>query len=526
MLHHKITKSLLLTGPILLGVLTLCLAACRPALLDPPRLAQATLAAATPAPEEAAVIYLAAPTSTGPPIEISDTPDDDIQLNPTLVFWGLQSTKAEADALESIVADFTADNAVNVELYLVEPQYLPGLMHNVVVSAPHAMPHVVMLPLEYSAGWLEQGILDSRVATELVTALDPATFDPGALALAESEGGYVAVPSDGWQQLLVYRQDWFDERNLSPPSDYEAMLTAGQTISNSAELVFGFNMPTESSLPATTRAFEQLALANGCQLIDERGELQVLAPACQEALEFYRSICNSYCPPGVQTEVSTSNAYLSGLTGMIMTSPAMLTKMAGLEPQEVDACPECDSQDYLARNSGIVTQIAGKGPEAAPANLGNITYLGVTSAADQEVASAFVRFWFEEGYETWLASRPEMKVPMRRGTTEEPERFIEEWFTFPLRPDSPTLQELYGEEIAGRLVNGVVNPDRWGFGNGQGVLVSEVYENLMFSILLQELLSGYYGSDRAAIEGYKRLVDLIPNYAFYVDPEPTPKPDN
>jgi hypothetical protein len=72
----------------------------------------------------------------------------------------------------------------------------------------------------------------------------------------------------------------------------------------------------------------------------------------------------------------------------------------------------------------------------------------------------------------------------------------------------------------------VVNPERWGFGNGQGSLVSEVYESLMFSALLQELLSGYYSSDRAAIEGYKRLVELIPDYAYYVDPEPTPEAED
>ena len=46
---------------------------------------------------------------------------------------------------------------------------------------------------------------------------------------------------------------------------------------------------------------------------------------------------------------------------------------------------------------------------------------------------------------------------------------------------------------------------------------------MTLSILLQELLSGYYDADRAAIEGYKRLVELIPDYEYYFDPEPTPE---
>jgi multiple sugar transport system substrate-binding protein len=510
---------------VAVAALLVLMSACRPALLDPPRTATLT-AVVENTRTPAAPVELPAPTPTGQPVGTSGSIESP-PTNPELVFWGLQQSNAESEALQAIVDGFNAENDINVELFLVEPQLLSNLMHTAVISDSFELPDLVMLPLEFTAGWVEQGILNSQAATTAVNALDPATFDQDALRLVETEAGYAAVPSDGWQQLLVYRQDWFAERGLAPPISYTAMISAGAVISNSTALIAGYNMPTESSLLATTRAFEQMALANGCQLIDAKGELLILSPACQEALEFYRRLCNSLCPPGVQTEISANNSYLSGRAGMVLASPALLAQMAGLDPLSTDPCPECVGQpDYLANNSGILTELQGSVPGAAAANLGNVIYLGVTTAADPGAAAAFLEYWYEDGYLTWLSAHPELKVPMRRGTPDEPDRFVAAWHDLPLRSGSASLAEIYGDEVADLLASNVVNPERWGFGNGQGSLVSEVYESLMFSALLQELLSGYYSSDRAAIEGYKRLVELIPDYAYYVDPEPTPEAED
>jgi multiple sugar transport system substrate-binding protein len=259
-------------------------------------------------------------------------------------------------------------------------------------------------------------------------------------------------------------------------------------------------------------------------LVDDKGELQILSPACQDALEMYRFLCNSFCPPGVQTEVSTRNAYLSGRVGMILAPPTVLPLLAGLDPENMPSCADCTTPTYLAENTGIVTHFRGRGSAATNANLGNATYLGITTAADAEIAAAFAQYWFNDAYMTWIGSAPEMKVPLRRGTSAEPQRFIREWATLPLNAAGTSLTDIYGQAVVSDLSTDVLNIARWGFGQGYGGLVSQIYEDLLFSILLQELLSGYYNSNRAAIEGYKRLVELIPDYAYYVDPEPTPSP--
>lgn len=506
-------------------VLTL-LAACAPDLSNPPRLATATAQGAgaptaTPGPMD-----LPAPTATGEPSGVigeAAVATREADSNPTLTLWVNKTTPQYEAALEEMIAAFSADHDIHVELVTMAPDQFPDLVETAAVSPTYPLPDVMVLPLEYTVGWAEQGILDGAVAQAIVEELDPATFDQEALALVTVDGRAVAVPSDGWQQILVYRSDWFAERDLAPPIDFNTILTAAAVISDRENLIYSFNMPTESDLRATTRHFEQMAMANGCQLIDDRGELLILEPECQDALEFYRFLCNTYCPPGVQTEVSALNAYLEGRSSMIMASPGALAAIAGLDEVYRPSCEECTAADYLANNTGIVTTISGRGPQASAENFGQIAYLGITRAADEEAARAFARFWFGEGYLEWLGVEPEGKVPMRRGTPEDADHFIDAWYDLPLAADGRTLADIYGAETADLLAGDVVNVNRWGYTQGAGPLITTIYEDLTFSILLQELLSGYYDSNRAAIEGYKRLVELIPDYEYYVDPEATPE---
>lgn len=508
------------------GVLT-ALAACGPDLSNPPRLATATAQQASAPTATPGLMDLPAPTATGE-ATVGGAPSTGeaaggAATNPTLTLWVNKTSPQYEAALEAMIAAFSAEHAIHVELVTMAPDQFPDLVETAAVSPTYPLPDVMVLPLEYSIGWAEQGILDGAMAQAMVEELDPATFDQEALALVTVEGQAVAVPSDGWQQVLIYRSDWFEERELAPPVDFSGILTAAAVISDQENLIYSYNMPTESSLRATTRRFEQMAMANGCQLIDDRGELLILEPACQDALEFYRFLCNTYCPPGVQTEVSALNAYLEGRAAMIMASPGALVAIAGLDEEYRPSCDECATPGYLANNTGMVTTISGRGSGASPENFGQIAYLGITPAADEEAARAFARFWFNEGYLEWLAVEPERKVPMRLGTPDDPTRFIDAWYGLPLAADGRRLADIYGDETATLLASDVVNVDRWGYTQGAGTLITTIYEDLTLSILLQELLSGYYDSERAAIEGYKRLVELIPDYEYYVDPEATPE---
>ncbi len=500
------------------------------ALSNPPRLATATALAALSPTETPEPILLAAPTQTINNQQSTNNeqqPIIDIQANPVLTVW-VNETSAEHEAtLDEMMVQFSELNNIDVELKLVSPSLLPELVKTAVLS--YTLPDIIIHPLEQSVGWAEEGIFDANVTSQIIDQIGRDSFNPDALALITTENGIAAIPSDGFQQLLIYRADWVDEQGLSAPTNYADMLTfAEASFDLENNQTTGFVIPTESNLVTTHQAFEQLAAANGCELIDANGEVTILDPTCQDALNFYFNIVHQFSPPGVQTDTSVRNAYLAGRTSMIMSSPTILPQLAGLGGNELPSCPNCvNNPAYLAQNSGFTTKVMGnrligngliENEQIQSANFGNMTLLGITTEAQMETAVLFAQFWFNEGYERWLAVESERKVPMRWGTAVMPNQFIDVWGTKPLSGTDFSLMDIYGETAVNQLRDGIASSKRWGIQQGQGRLMADIYQELTLSIVLQEMLSGYFNPSKTIIETYNRIIELIPNYPYEIDP--------
>lgn len=522
--HRRLPVSHSFLKIALVVVLALATSACQ-MMGEPPRLATAAARAeltptATPEP---VVLALANATL----VAQAATPPPGAEPNPSLTLWVNETSAEHETAVRQIAAGFSDAAGVDVVVRFVDPSRLPELVETAVVSDTYDLPDVILHPLAYTVGWAERGILNVAAADAAVEQIGRETFDPAALALVEVDGQTAALPSDGYHQILLYRQDWFTERNLATPDNYAAMLAAAEALYNREELRSGFVIPTESNLITTHQAFEHLAIANGCQLVNEDGEVLLLEPACQEALNFYYSIVHQFSPIGVQTDTSARNAFLEGRTGMIMASPRLLPMLAGLHPDYRPACAECVANpEHLAENSGIITALQGNDDPLV--GYGEITYLGITQEADVATAVAFADYWFNEGYETWLAVESERKVPMRLGDETTPDRFITAWGTQPLSGSNRSLTDIFGPEVVARLRNGVAETSRWGFIQHQGGIIASLYEKLTFSVILQEMLSGYFNTDKTIYEAYRRVIEQLPDYTFPILLEPTvePTPEN
>jgi len=494
--------------------LVLLLAGCVPAITDPPRHANQAASAEQPAVLSGEPLVLPAPTPTpgGPPIADASSGEPAGSTHPVITIWINETSAAHAQVVNQLVDSFNASHDWHVEALLVAPKLLPQLVRTAAIS--NTLPDLIMHPVEYSLGWAYSGILDAAVATEVINQLGRETFEPGALDLAQLESGLqAAVPQDGWQQLLIYRRDWFAARDLAPPDNYGAMMAAARAIFEPDTIISGLVVPTESDLISTHQVFEQIALANGCELISPVGEVTFFSPACLEALEFYREIINEHSPIGVQTDTSALNAYLTGRTGFIMGSPRILPQLAGLDPAVQASCSECSTPDYLAQNSGFVTVITGSGDLARRARFSELTYWGITRQADRAGVEQFLEYWYNEAYLEWLAVNPERKVPLRRGNSVDNGHFYRAWRQLPVVPGGPTLEAIYGTTLVDQLSQDVAQSNRWGLPD-QGELMAAVYENLTFSILVQEMLSGYFNSSQSVVEAYLRVVGLIPDYPF------------
>jgi multiple sugar transport system substrate-binding protein len=199
--------------------------------------------------------------------------------------------------------------------------------------------------------------------------------------------------------------------------------------------------------------------------------------------------------------------YLSGRAAMIIWSPFILDELSGLR-RDQPVVPDIaqGKPGFLARNSGFITVI--QGPNGA-AQYGQINYLGITRDADKALAKRWVEFLLNEGYLRWLGMAAEGKLPVRKGTRNDPNRFIDGWQGLEFGVTTRArISEFYGMDVAKAIASGVDSFDRWGFAEGKGALVSKVYGTKVIPEILKRFLDDEISAKDAARMMEERVKEL------------------
>src|SRR3712207_1070498 len=177
-------------------------------------------------------------------------------------------------------------------------------------------------------------LLDTDAIAEVIDSLGEDTFSETALELTRDGDTPISVPSESWTQLLVYRKDLFEQAGLEEPSSYDAILAAAEEL-DSPDLA-GFVGANIAGDAFTEQTFEHIALGNGCELVDDAGEVTLDSDACVEAFDFYGQLQQNYSVSGGQDVDTTRASYFAGQAAMIIWSTFILDEMAGLR---ADALP-------------------------------------------------------------------------------------------------------------------------------------------------------------------------------------------
>jgi multiple sugar transport system substrate-binding protein len=423
----------------------------------------------------------------------------------SLIFWSTEEQPERAAATQRIIDRFTEATGINVNLVLTNEDILDSLM--AANLAAGTLPDVMFHPVDYAGAWYADGILSSAAATEVIETLGADQFSALNL-VSDGMGGSIAVPTDGWGQLLIYRTDLFEAAGLEAPTDFDKIMAAAQALHDPDNNFYGIVAATDPSAVFTQQTFEHFALANGVQLTDDAGVVTLNTPAMVEALDFYTTLVTQYGPPGVIDVAGARATYFAGQAAMVVWSPFILDEMAGLRDNALPNCPECvDNPAFLASVSGFVPAFVGPSG-SAPAQYGQVSLMGISTSAPPE-AIQFVEFWLSEGYLDWLAVAPEGKFPMRRGTPENPTLYVEGWSTLPTGVDRKApLGDFYSQEIINAIAEGATGFARWGLAQGQGRLVGGVYQELVVPTTLADIINGALTPEEGAAE-IQTLVEEI-----------------
>lgn len=410
-----------------------------------------------------------------------------------ITFWTTEVEKDRLEVQREIARAFTGKTGIGVRVVPVQENLLAGRV--IAAYAAKSLPDVLYLPLDFTIGWAEAGVLDARAATEAVGLLGKGTFGPGPLNLVRVPGGYAAVPIDGWGQLLLYRKDLFEKKDLPLPDQWDHILRAAEALHN-PPLVWGFEAATDPGQTYTQQVFEHFALSNGVRLVDPSGGINLNTPGMVETLEFYRKLTR-FTPPGNLSWLHTRMDYLSGRAAMIVWSPFILDELSGLR-RDQPVVPDIakGKPGFLAKNTGFVAII--KGPHGS-AQYGQLNYLGITRDADRAAGKKWVEFLLTDGYLKWLSIAAEGKLPVRKGTPAAPMRFIEGWMDLDFGVTArEKISHFYGREVVETILSGVDGFDRWGFAGGKGALVSKIYGTKIVPEILKRFLDGELSAKAAA----------------------------
>ena len=389
----------------------------------------------------------------------------------TLTVWIIEDLPDRVAATQEIVDAFSEESGVTVKLTPVaEDQFAQILTSN---AAAGDLPDVIGgIPLGQVRTLSANELLDTDATADVLEALDPATFSESALGLTADGDTQLAIPSESWIQLLVYRKDLFEAAGLADPTTYDDILAAAEAL-DSPDLA-GFVGANVAGDAFTAQTMEEIGLGNDCELVDEEGEVTFDSDQCVEALDFYGQLMQNYTVSGAQDVDTTRASYFAGQAAMIIWSTFILDEMAGLRNDALPSCPECKKDPgFLAKNSGVVTAI--QGPSGSePATFGEVTSWAI--AAESAGSSAdFVEYVMTEGYEDWIAIAPEGKVPVRSGPESGSTEYADAWAAMDVGVDTKApLSEFYGQDVIDALTAGTDTLSRWAIPQGQGNLLGAI----------------------------------------------------
>ncbi len=415
----------------------------------------------------------------------------------TLTFWSLEDVTDRINATQAIVDRFQQQTGIQVKLSAIAEDQFASQIQS--ASAAGTLPDVLgALSLGFIHSLAADDIADPDAAAAVVESLGRETFSQRALRLVEADGKSVGIPSDTWTNLLVYRKDLFEQAGLQPPDTFERIQTAASRLKQPGRA--GIVAATKPADGFTQQTFEYLAVANGCQLADDQGNVQLTSPQCVETFRFYGDLIRNGSVTGGQDVDTTRAAYFAGKSAMVLWSSFILDELAGLRKDAPPTCPECRAdKEFLAKNSGFVTAISGPNATGEPAQFGEVTSFAITKDSNTDAAKRFVEFMMSDGYVDWLALAPEGKIPTRAGSKDNPQEYAEAWSKLKAGVDTKKpLSDVYPAAVIDALTKSTDTMSRWGFEQGQGKLVGAQLAELPIPKALAEELGGQLDPDAAA----------------------------
>ena len=403
-----------------------------------------------------------------------------VPIGPTIIEVVHWTTLVEADRqiiLNQLADDFMVKNP-NVKVIIIpvnEDDFSEMLAE---AKENSTLPDTIRVGFEYAGGWTLDGILDPNVATDIIEELGENTWGAGTLKLFKSPTGgeYVAVPTDGWLQGIWYRKDLFAAAGLQPPTTWDNILNASRVLNRPSEGFYGIVLGSHPEATYTQQNYECFALSYDVRAFDYfTGEPELDTPEQAVVLDFYIELAD-YTPPHPLTWREANEYYLTGKCAMMMYSTYIIDDILGIDKRDWTPIPS------LAEKTGVITFF--EGPTGKKSAWGNLNGFGITTTADKEAASAWIKYILDERLYDYISMSIVGMMPAR--TT-----IMDEW------REHEYFKE-YAAGLADQISSGFIYVERWGYQDGKVFpMISKLYSELLIPTAIDAMLNGTFTSSEA-----------------------------
>lgn len=412
----------------------------------------------------------------------------------TIRVWTMEVQPERMEIQQQMADAFEAATGHVVELIPVEESDIQT--RATAAFAAGDLPDVLNHTVQHLLPYAEAGLLDTAAADEVVSDLGVDTFAAGPIRMASSDGEIVSVPTDGWTQMVVYRNDLFEEAGLEAPTSYAAIRAGLAALHNPPEM-YGFVAATKINEGYMMQLIEHLSLATGYSPINDDGSVNEDTTNLKQLLEMYQELVAA-SPEGDLYWSQSRELYLDGKAAMIIWSPSILDELGGLRDSAPVTINDDPTTKELAGNTGFATMVSGPG-NADGAAWSDVRYMGITADANTEVAQEFVKFLLSDGYGDWLSQAPEGKFPVRTGPEAGSNEYETEWAGLDVGVDRRApLADIYPQQVIDDIVAGLSVGDRWGVDSGQLAAASTIINSQIMSQVIREMTDGDLTIDEAA----------------------------
>jgi len=251
-------------------------------------------------------------------VEVEATAPVDETGPRTITFFTTEADPPQLEILGEIIDEY---NEMNPDVFIDVVTGTPATRGNRITTllAAGADAGIFELEAAFTNDWAEAGyLLPLNDIFENIGGEDE--YIPGSYF--ELDGTVYGLPYATSVYGLWYRTDLFEEAGIAPPTNYEELIAAAQTLTKPEEGIYGISIP--GSTNASVNFFSTFLWQNCLDYYTPQGELTFDDPAVLEAIEKWVAL-TEYAPPGFEsyswgdqiTAFVTGNAAMSVYAGRL-----------------------------------------------------------------------------------------------------------------------------------------------------------------------------------------------------------------